>query len=121
MHETPWYLIVGAVLMGMGIATSALRHLPCSTAMIYLVLGIALGPAGTGLLRLDLERDAPLLRSIVEVALLVSLFAIGLRLRVPPSDRLWRVPCRVGLLAMSVTVPLLAMLTMRRAVRASSR
>jgi hypothetical protein len=46
MHETLWYLIVGAVLMGMGVATSALRHLPCSSAMIYLALGIALGPAG---------------------------------------------------------------------------
>ncbi|KVW88322.1 cation:proton antiporter [Burkholderia cepacia] len=108
MHETLWYLIIGAVLLGMGVATSALRHLPCSTAMIYLVLGVALGPAGAGLLQLDLERDAPLLREIVEIALLVSLFAIGLRLRVPLTDRLWLVPCRLGLLAMIVTVPLLA-------------
>ncbi|HHV7524667.1 TPA: cation:proton antiporter [Burkholderia orbicola] len=108
MHETLWYLIIGAVLLGMGVVTSALRHLPCSSAMIYLVLGIALGPAGAGLLHLDLERDGQLLREIVEVALLVSLFAIGLRLRVPLSDKLWLVPCRLGLLAMIVTVPLLA-------------
>ncbi|WP_175775446.1 cation:proton antiporter [Burkholderia anthina] len=108
MHETLWYLIIGAVLMGMGIATTALRHLPCSTAMVYLVLGVALGPSGAGLLHLDLERDAPLLRAIVEVALLVSLFAIGLRLRVPLSDTLWLVPCRLGLLAMIATVPMLA-------------
>ncbi|RQS58416.1 cation transporter [Burkholderia sp. Bp8963] len=108
MHETLWYLIVGVVLMTMGITTSALRDLPCSTAMIYLLIGIALGPAGTGLLHLDLERDAPLLRLLVEIALLVSLFAIGLRLRVPLSDRLWLLPCRLGLLAMAVTVPLLA-------------
>ncbi|VWC73400.1 cation transporter [Burkholderia lata] len=108
MHETLWYLIVGAVLMGMGVATSALRHLPCSAAMIYLALGVALGPSGAGLLQLDIGRDARLLREIVEIALLVSLFAIGLRLRVPLTDRLWRVPCRLGLLAMSLTVPLLA-------------
>ncbi|WP_322025143.1 cation:proton antiporter [Burkholderia sp. BCC1977] len=108
MHETLWYLIVGAVLMGMGVATSALRRLPCSTAMIYLLLGVLLGPAGAGLLHLDLERDAPLLRSLVEVALLVSLFAIGLRLRVPLFDPLWLVPCRLGFVAMIVTVPLLA-------------
>ncbi|KVE09999.1 cation:proton antiporter [Burkholderia anthina] len=111
MHETLWYLIIGAVLLGMGVVTSALRHLPCSSAMIYLVLGIALGPSGAGLLHLDLERDGPLLRAIVEVALLVSLFAIGLRLRVPLSDKLWLVPCRLGLLAMVVTVPLLAACT----------
>ncbi|KVH09016.1 cation transporter [Burkholderia sp. AU18528] len=111
MHETLWYLIIGAVLLGMGVVTSALRHLPCSSAMVYLVLGVALGPSGAGLLHLDLERDGPLLRAIVEVALLVSLFAIGLRLRVPLSDKLWLVPCRLGLLAMVVTVPLLAACT----------
>ncbi|WP_413169535.1 cation:proton antiporter [Burkholderia latens] len=108
MHETLWYLIIGVVLLSMAVATSALRHLPCSSAMIYLALGIALGPSGAGLLHLDIERDAVLLREIVEVALLVSLFAIGLRLRVPLSDKLWLVPCRLGLLAMIVTVPLLA-------------
>jgi hypothetical protein len=32
--------------------------------------------------RLTVERDATLLRTLVEIALLVSLFAIGLRLRV---------------------------------------
>ncbi|MGZ2749486.1 cation:proton antiporter domain-containing protein [Burkholderia stagnalis] len=108
MHDTLWYLIVGAVLLAMGIATSALRHLPCSTAMVYLLLGWLLGPAGAGLLDLDVARDAALLRRVVEVALLVSLFAIGLRLRVPLPDPLWRVPCRLGLLAMLVTVPALA-------------
>ncbi|AOK31058.1 cation transporter [Burkholderia singularis] len=108
MHEILWYLTVGTVLMGMGIVASALRHLPISAAMIYLALGAALGPAGIGLLRLDIERDARLLRIVVEIALLVSLFAIGLRLRVPLSDRLWLVPCRLGLLAMALTVPLLA-------------
>jgi len=108
MHEALLYLIVGAVLLAMGIATSALRHLPCSTAMIYLLLGWLLGPAGAGLLHLDIATDAALLRRVVEVALLVSLFAIGLRLRVPLPDPLWRVPCRLGLLAMLVTVPALA-------------
>ncbi|CAN0619896.1 sodium/hydrogen antiporter [Burkholderia multivorans] len=108
MHETLWYLVVGTVLMAMGVATSTLRQLPCSTAMIYLLLGVLLGPAGAGLLHLEMERDAPLLRDVVEIALLVSLFAIGLRLRVPLFDPLWRVPCRLGLLAMCMTVPLFA-------------
>lgn len=108
MNETIWYLIVGTVLMVLGITSSALRPLPCSAAMIYLLLGFLLGPAGLGLLHLDMARDATLLRLLVEIAMLVSLFAIGLRLRVPLSDRLWIVPCRLGFLAMIVTVPLLA-------------
>ena len=44
--------------------------------------------------------DATVLRRITEVAMLVSLFAIGLRLRVPPTDRIWPLPLRLGFLAM---------------------
>ncbi|MET5116953.1 cation transporter, partial [Burkholderia pseudomallei] len=67
-----------------------------------------LGPPGIGLLRIAIERDAPLLRMVTEIALLVSLFALGLRLRVPLRDRLWAVPWRLGVVALALTVPLLA-------------
>lgn len=83
--------------MPMGIATSTLKHLPCSAAMIYLLLGYLLGLPGAGLLRI-----------VTEIALLVSLFAIGLRLRVPLRDRLWALPWRLGAVATAITEPLLA-------------
>lgn len=108
LHETLWYLVAGGVLIVVGVTSSALHRLPCSTAMIYLAVGAALGPAGLGMMHLDLDRDAKLLRQIAEVALLVSLFAIGLRLRVAALDRRWLLPVRLGLIAMIVTVPLLA-------------
>ncbi len=108
LHETEWYLIVGGVFIAVGFAGSALSQLPCSTAMIYLAVGALLGPAGIGLMQLDLARDAPLLRHVTEIALLVSLFAIGLRLRLPSLDRLWLLPVRLGFVAMLVTVPLVA-------------
>lgn len=94
MHETEtlWFLIVGSVLVFMGIAATTFRRLPVSTAMFYLAIGYALGPAGVNLLRLDLAGDAHLLRIVTEIALLVSLFAIGLRLRVPVFDALWWLP-----------------------------
>ncbi|CAG9239602.1 Na+/H+ antiporter-like protein [Burkholderia gladioli] len=108
LHETLWYLLAGGVLIVVGMLGSALHRLPCSTAMIYLAVGVAIGPAGLGMLDLDIERDARLLRQITEVALLVSLFAIGLRLRVAALDRRWLLPVRLGFVAMIVTVPLLA-------------
>jgi sodium/hydrogen antiporter len=49
---------------------------------------------------------------IAEVGILVSLFATGLRLRVPPSDRRWALPLRLGVLAMMLTVASLALLGM---------
>jgi NhaP-type Na+/H+ or K+/H+ antiporter len=109
MHETLWFLIVGAVLVFMGVAATTLRRLPVSAAMFYVALGYALGPPGFDLLHLDMVADAHLLRTVTEIALLVSLFAIGLRLRVGVFDRLWMVPLRLGFLAMLATVPLLTL------------
>ncbi len=109
MHETIWFLVVGGVFVFMGIAATSFKRLPCSAAMFYLAIGFALGPAGIGLLHLDIIADAHVLRILTEVALLVSLFAIGLRLRVPLTDTLWMLPLRLGFVAMIITVPLLAL------------
>jgi NhaP-type Na+/H+ or K+/H+ antiporter len=109
MHETLWFLLAGGIFVAMGIASSIFERLPCSTAMFYLAAGFALGPAGMGLIALSIDGDAGLLRVLTEVALLISLFAIGLRLRVPVLDSLWSLPLRLGFLAMLITVPLLAL------------
>ncbi|SAL45522.1 sodium/hydrogen exchanger [Caballeronia terrestris] len=109
MTETMWFLVVGGVLILMGLASSTFKHLPISTAMCYLAIGFGLGPAGAGLLSLDLLADATVLRRITEVAMLVSLFAIGLRLRVPPTDRIWLLPLRLGVVAMVLTVAALTL------------
>ena len=108
MRETIWFLIVGGMFVGMGVASSLFKRLPLTGAMLYLAAGFALGPKGGGLLALDITKDAALVRLLTEVALLASLFAIGLRLRAPIFASLWTLPVRLGLLAMLVTVPLLA-------------
>jgi sodium/hydrogen antiporter len=111
MHETEtfWFLIVGSVLVFMGVAASTFRRLPVSAAMFYLAIGYALGPNGARLLHLDLVNDAHLLRVVTQIALLVSLFTIGLRLRVPVVDRLWWLPLRLGVPAMVLTIALLTL------------
>ncbi|SAK87675.1 sodium/hydrogen exchanger [Caballeronia catudaia] len=109
MTETIWFLVVGGVLIFMGLASSTFKRLPISTAMCYLAIGFAMGPAAADLLTLDLASDATVLRRITEVAMLVSLFAIGLRLRVPPTDRLWILPIRLGFVAMVLTVAVLTL------------
>ncbi|PMS17194.1 cation transporter [Trinickia dabaoshanensis] len=109
MTETVWFLIVGGMLVGMGIASSLFKRLPLTGAMLYLAAGYALGPPGAGILSLDIVSDAARVRLLSEVALLASLFAIGLRLRAPIFASLWTLPVRLGLVAMIVTVPLLAL------------
>jgi NhaP-type Na+/H+ or K+/H+ antiporter len=72
--------------------------------MFYLAIGAALGPPAAGLLRLDILRDAHLLERVTEVAVIVSLFTAGLKLRLPLSDRRWRPPILMASMGMVLTV-----------------
>lgn len=110
MTETIWFLVVGGVLIFMGLASSTFKRLPISTAMCYLAIGFALGPGAANLLHIRLDGDTAVLRLVTEVGMLVSLFAIGLRLRVPPTDRRWLLPLRLGFVAMALTIVALTLL-----------
>ena len=81
MDAIYWYLIIGTTLLGVAVAASLLKHLPVSTAIIYLLLGLALGPHGIGLLSWDVVNHAHLFERLSEVAVIVSLFTVGLNMR----------------------------------------
>jgi NhaP-type Na+/H+ or K+/H+ antiporter len=91
----------------MGLMGSVLQRLPLSPAMLYLGIGFALGPSGVGLVSLDPQMNAPMLTLLSEIAVLISLFAVGLRLRVELADRIWWLPWRLGLVAMLITIGVL--------------
>lgn len=110
MTETIGCLIFGALLIFMGLVGTSLKRLPLSAAMVYLGIGFLIGPAGIDFLPITLPDDAMRLRIAAEVGLLISLFAIGLRLRVPPADRRWMLPLRLGIVAMIFTVASIAAL-----------
>ena len=112
MTETIGCLIFGALLIFMGLVGSSLKRLPLSAAMVYLGIGFLVGPSGIGFLAMTLPDDVTRLRIAAEIGLLISLFAIGLRLRVPPTDRRWMLPLRLGVVAMIFTVASIAALGM---------
>lgn len=103
-----WYLIIGALLLLMGLMGTIWHRLPLSPAMLYLPIGFALGPSGIGLVALNPYENAGLLTLLTEIALLISLFTVGLKLRVPLSDAIWRLPLRLGVIGMLVTAALVA-------------
>jgi sodium/hydrogen antiporter len=105
---TTWYLTVGALLVLMALAGSVLKRLPISSAMLYLAAGAALGPLGAGLLRVDIIRDAELLERLTELAVVISLFTAGLKLRLPLRNRRWRPALLLASVAMTLTVGLIA-------------
>jgi NhaP-type Na+/H+ or K+/H+ antiporter len=108
MTATPWFLVVGVLLLGVAIGGSLLQRLPLTTSLLYLVAGVALGPYGLGLLDLDPREDAALIGRLTEVVLLISLFTAGLKLRNPWNDRRWRLPVRLATTAMVLTIAFIA-------------
>jgi len=84
-------IAAGAILIVIALTSSFLRRAPLSTAIVCLLMGIGLGPAGTGLLQLNPARDAPLLKQLTEVAVIISLFTAGLQLRLPLNRIEWSI------------------------------
>ena len=89
-----------------------LQRLPISAAIIYLLIGVALGPYGLGLITLGPMTHSKTLELVAEVAVLISLFTVGLKLRVSVFDRAWRLPLRLAGGTMIITIGLIAALAM---------
>lgn len=99
-----WYVLVGALLVAIALLGRFLDRMPVSPAMIYLLVGFALGPAVFDVLELHPLRELTLLESITEIALLISLFTVGIKMRVPIGDWRWSVPLRLATVSMVVTI-----------------
>jgi NhaP-type Na+/H+ or K+/H+ antiporter len=84
-----WIALAGALLLALALSSAWIRRAPVSTAAIYLTVGCALGPWGLEVLRIDLTEASPWLERATEIALVLSLFIGGLRLRLPPTHRAW--------------------------------
>jgi sodium/hydrogen antiporter len=109
---TTWFLLIGAFLLLMVLVGTLLQRLPISAAIIYLLIGVALGPYGLGLIALDPMTHSKTLELVAEVAVLISLFTVGLKLRVSVFDRAWRLPLRLAGGTMIITIALVAALAM---------
>ena len=105
-----WAVLIGALLISMELFGSWLKRLPLSTSMLYLAAGFALGPSGWNMLRPDPLVNQRVLEHLSEVAILISLFAVGLKLGLPITDWRWRLPLRLVTITMIVTVGLIALI-----------
>ena len=99
-------IVAGLLFIGMALGGSLLKSLPLSTALFYLIVGVVIGPIGLELVDLDIHANAVLIERITEIAIIISLFAAGLKLRVDWRNPIWHVPVRLASIAMIVTVGL---------------
>jgi NhaP-type Na+/H+ or K+/H+ antiporter len=104
MEYAIWAVLVGMLLVLMALSGTVLARLPLSTAMLYMVVGLAVSPLGLGLLDVDPRVQTNLLERLTEAILLVSLFVSGLKLSPGLRDWRWLPPLRLALTSMLVTV-----------------
>jgi NhaP-type Na+/H+ or K+/H+ antiporter len=109
MIFTWWFLIVGAVFLIMALSSSLLSRLPLSTSMLYLAVGIAIGPYGLGLLSIDPIAQSEVIERIAEIAVLVSLFCAGLKLAIPWRDPLTRLAAILASWSMLLTIGMITL------------
>ena len=108
MSFSNWHLFVGLLLLAMLLVNTALRGMPFTTPMVYLATGWVLGPSIMDALRPDPTAHSAVLERVTELGLLVSLFAVGLHLRVRMFDRAWRLPLKLAFGSLALLVGMVA-------------
>ena len=108
MSTTAWFILIGCLMLARGLGADGIARLPLTSAMAYLGVGLLLGPMFLGLFSFDLVQQAPLLETLTEIAVLISLFSAGVKMPVPFSLARWLAPLRLAWLSMAISVALVA-------------
>ena len=86
-------LVIGILLLTVTLGSGWISRFPVSYALIYLVVGIGLGPYGVKLI--DLRPEAQFLEKLTEFVVLVSLFSCGLKMNRPLQLWAWNSTARL--------------------------
>ncbi|MDI6746987.1 MAG: cation:proton antiporter [Rhodocyclaceae bacterium] len=108
MTNTQWFLLVGGLLLARGLTASLLKRLPVTPAIVYLAVGLLVGPTILNVFHFNPLKESALLEVLTEVAVLISLFSAGIKMPVPFSFSRWRTPLLLATLSMAVSVGLVA-------------
>lgn len=95
-------LVVGLLLLMVTLGSGWISRLPFSFALIYLIVGVILGPYGFKLVQL--RPDANFLERVTEFVVIVSVFNCGLKMNRPLQLWAWRMTARLIGLLMPITI-----------------
>lgn len=108
MTNAQWFMLIGGLLLAMGLTSSLLKRSPFTSAIIYLAVGILVGPTVLDLFHFNPLKQSALLEALTEVAVLISLFSAGVKMPGPFSFSRWRAPVLLATVSMVITVALVA-------------
>lgn len=89
MSFLSWMGLVGALLLLMALSSAYLRWLPITTSAIYLGIGLLVSPLALDLVEINFVEWRVWFEHLTEIAVIVSLFIGGLKLRLPLKDPAW--------------------------------
>lgn len=108
MEHAIWFLIVGFLLLSIGLTFPTIQRLPVTSSMIYLAVGILVGPTALDLFHINPLEQSELLEILTEVAVIISLFSAGVKMPVPVRLPEWQSPLQLAFVSMAITVGLTA-------------
>ncbi len=108
MEMTYWFLLIGLLMLARGLTASLIGKLSLTAAIVYLLVGILLGPSGFKVFHFNPLEQGAVLEVATEVAVLISLFSAGVKMPVPVRLPRWRAPLMLAWGGMLVSVLLVA-------------
>ena len=108
MTTIHWFILIGCLMLARGLAATTISRSPFTSAIVYLCVGLLLGPMMMGIFRFNPIEESHLLETLTEVAVLVSLFSAGVKMPVPITRARWAPAIRLAWVSMSISVGLVA-------------
>ena len=108
MTSAQWFLLVGGLLLARGLTSAMLQRLPFTPAIVYLAVGMLVGPTVLNLFHFNPLKESALLEVLTEVVVLISLFSAGVKMPAPVSLARWRAPILLATVSMALSVAMVA-------------
>lgn len=106
MNYLSWVTAMGCLMLFMSLIFGWLNRTPVPVFGIYLLVGIACGPWVFGILNLDIHRHSISINRITDIAMAVSLFITGLKMRHSLKSPFWKTGIRLAIPSMLITIAL---------------
>jgi sodium/hydrogen antiporter len=108
MTNPQWFMLVGGLLLVMGLTSTILQRSPVTSSIIYLAVGVIVGPTVLNLFHFNPIKESALLEVLTEVVVLISLFSAGVKMPAPFSFARWHKPILLATVSMVLSVALVA-------------
>ncbi|MBE9076541.1 sodium:proton antiporter [Romeria aff. gracilis LEGE 07310] len=102
-------LAIGLVLLVATLGSGWIARLPLSSALVYLIVGVLLGPYGIGLVQM--RPEALMVQRLMEFVVIVSVFGCGLKMNRALKPSAWQSPIRLLGLLMPFSIVAIALST----------